>query len=132
MALAGRNDRGADAQAQHLVRGAWLVSEVLHAGSQARDPATPARARDVRCRLSALHLRTAGTRLARRRLRGGRPRGRVRQQCGALSGAGEKDMNLDLEGKVAIVGGASQGIGYGRSEERRVGKEGRSWWWPYP
>ena len=41
-------------------------------------------------------------------------------------------MNLDLKGKCAIVGGASQGIGYGiahllaaegarvRSEERRV------------
>ena len=31
----------------------------------------------------------------------------------AKLGAGEAHMNLELQGKVAIVGGASQGIGYG-------------------
>src|SRR2546425_1612594 len=122
VALAGRNDRGAAAQAEHLVRGAWLVSEVLHAGSQTRDPAAPARARDVRRRLSTLHVRTADARLAQRRLRGGSPRRRVREQCGAFSRAGEPDMNLDLDGKVAIVGGASQGIGYGIA--RMLAREG--------
>ena len=34
-------------------------------------------------------------------------------------------LNFSLEGKVALVTGASYGIGFARSEERRVGKECR-------
>ena len=37
LAVAGRDDRGAAAQAQHLVRAARLVAEVPHPRSQARD-----------------------------------------------------------------------------------------------
>src|SRR6266566_2813210 len=35
LAVAGGNHRGADAQAQYLVRAAWLVAEILFPGSQA-------------------------------------------------------------------------------------------------
>ena len=59
LAVAGRDDRRADAQAQHLVRAARLVAEVSHAGPQARDPAPAQGPHPVRRRLSAVHLRAA-------------------------------------------------------------------------
>ena len=80
---------------------------------EARDPAAAARARDVRRRLSAVHVRAARARLARAGLPGGRARGRVPPQRRALPRGDGAAMNLELDGKVAIVGGASQGIGYG-------------------
>jgi uncharacterized protein len=56
LAVAKRDDRGAAAQAQCLVRIARLVAEIFHRRIEARDPAAPCRAGDVRGRLSAVSL----------------------------------------------------------------------------
>ena len=128
LAVAGRDDRRAHAQAQHLVRAARLVAEVSHGRSQARHPAPAEGPHPVRRRLSAVHLRAAGPGLARRRLSAGGPRQGVPPAMpsafcrGRVQGA--SDMDLELEGKVAIVGGASMGIGYGIA--RTLAAEGAS------
>ena len=62
LAVADRDDRRADAQAQHLVRAARLVAEISHRRSQARHSAAPEGSGHVRRRLSAVRLRAAGAR----------------------------------------------------------------------
>ena len=64
LAMAERDDCGAAAQAQCLVRAAWLVAEILHRRIEAGDPTTTCRAGHVRGRLSAVPLRATVRRLA--------------------------------------------------------------------
>ena len=126
LAVAGRNHRRADAQAEHLVRAARLVAEVPHRRPQARHSAPAEGSHHVRRRLSAVHLRAAGARLARRRLSGRGARERVPPQRRTLSRRGGAHMDLELKDKIAIVGGASMGIGYGiartLAQRRRDGR----------
>ena len=124
LAVAVRDDRHPVAQGQRLVRAARLVAALPDRRAKTRDLPPAAGPRLFGADYPLLHLRPAA-----RRLGAARPvRPRCWKSCSTatpsacspssgttltLAGDRRAAMNLGLAGRVALVNGASQGIGYG-------------------
>src|SRR5256885_5354939 len=64
----------------------------------------------------------------RRHHAGRKPRSRLRRHCRDIAQESTRDQNIVRYG---LARGALRQVLFLRSEERRVGKEGRSWWSAY-
>src|SRR3954469_5401402 len=113
VAVAVGDDRDRAAQGQRLDGAARLVAALLPRGAQARDRQPAPQEGVLRRRLPDAQPRTAGSGMAGAGVRAGRPRRRLPRKRRIVPGLDRSRlMDLGLTGKVAIVGGGSDGLGF--------------------